>query len=185
MNNQFSTNRLNIRKYSKFDCKDIAKLLNNKDIYKTTYAIPFPYPPERAFWWVKFVNNNMKNQSSYEFGVFLKNGEYIGNVGLINVMSHHNKADITYFIEPRHWSNGYATEAVHEMLKFGFDELMLNRIGGICMEENIGSKTVLEKCGFTFEGIGRAEMIKDNEVKNICHYSILKSEYLNSSRIRK
>lgn len=181
MNFEFETDRLYIREYKKADIDSIHSVVNQKKIYDTTYAIPYPYPKARVLWWIQFVENSNKNGTSYEYGIFnKKTGQYVGNVGLINVALHHNRADITYFIDPDLWGKGYGTEAAKAMLYLGFNQLKLNRIGGICMDINTGSKKVMEKCGFTYEGTAKQEMLKDNIYHDICHYAILKQDYVSS-----
>ena len=39
--------------------------------------------------------------------------------------------------------------------RFGFDRVGLNRVQAGFYETNVGSHRVLEKAGFTYEGIGR------------------------------
>lgn len=72
------------------------------------------------------------------------------------------------------------SEAVREVIRFGFETMGLNRIQSAAKPENIGSWRVLEKCGMTFEGLQR----ECQKAKGIFHdlkfYSILKSEYMQS-----
>ena len=59
--------------------------------------------------------------------------------------------EVNYYIAPQYRRQGYASEALRAVLKFGFDELRLTRIQGRCAVENLGSERVLQKAGLQFE----------------------------------
>lgn len=183
---KFYTERLIIREYKKSDIDSILRVVRQPEIYATTYAIPKDYPRERAEWWVKFVKNNIKNRSAFEFGMFLQQtNRYIGNIGLVNVNQPHNRADIAYYIDRDYRNNGYTTEAAMEMLRFGFEELELKRIGGLCMSINPASRRVMEKIGMKFEGTARCELLKDGKYYDIDHLAILDFEYFTNCKVKK
>ncbi|SFQ83166.1 GNAT family N-acetyltransferase [Hymenobacter arizonensis] len=63
----------------------------------------------------------------------------------------HN-GEVWYKLLPGHWGQGLATEALTELLRFGFDDLRLHRIEAGCAVGNAASIRVLEKAGMTREG---------------------------------
>ena len=69
------------------------------------------------------------------------------------------------------------TEAVKEVIKYGFEKMNLNRIYAKCFVENIGSQKVLEKVGMKFEGILREQMFIKSKFSDMKIYSILSKEY--------
>ena len=64
-----------------------------------------------------------------------------------------------------------------EVIRFGFDELGLNRIQAKAIVSNEGSWRVMEKCNMKFEGILREYSILKDEIHDLKMYSILKSEF--------
>jgi len=60
--------------------------------------------------------------------------------------------EIGYFLKPSAWGQGYATEICERMLQFAFQEASLNEVVASVHENNVASKTVLEKSGFLFAG---------------------------------
>ncbi|MDF2612825.1 MAG: acetyltransferase [Clostridia bacterium] len=173
------TKRLILRPYIMQDAEAVYNVLKRKEVYRTTLAIPHPYPRGNAEWWIHFVSKNMAYHLSYEFGVFDKSsGRYIGNAGLANLSKQNNSGELTYFIDPDEWGLGYATEAVESILKFGFNTLGLERIIGRCMTCNVASQRVMEKNGLLFEGLARHEVRKDGEYKDIMRLAILSSDYM-------
>lgn len=174
----FETPRLVIREYKNSDIDDYLRVVKQEEIYVTTYGIPKNYPKSRAKKWFRFIKNNIKTMQSYEFGMFLKeNGQYIGNVGLINVSMEHNHADISYFIDTGMRNQGLTTEAAVEMLRFGFEILGFEKISGLCMSVNPASRRIMEKIGMKFEGTLRNDLLKDGVYYDMDHLSILKNEY--------
>ena len=66
-----------------------------------------------------------------------------------------DRCELGYWIAPELWGKGLMTEAAHHVVLFGFDALALHKIKVGCLEENIGSRRVIEKVGFRH--IGRHE----------------------------
>jgi [ribosomal protein S5]-alanine N-acetyltransferase len=83
--------------------------------------------------------------------------EFIGWCGLKN-RPERAEIDLGYRFKKSAWGKGYATEAAAATIKYGFQKLQLPRIVGRAMPDNIGSLTVLEKCGMQYIG----EEIVDN-----------------------
>lgn len=59
--------------------------------------------------------------------------------------------DVNYYVTPQHRGQGFATEALRAILKFGFGDLRLTRIQGRCAPENVSSERVMKKAGLKFE----------------------------------
>lgn len=180
---QFTTQRMIIREYHRSDLDSFLEVVRQPEIYFTTYGIPKEYSKKRAKQWLKFLKNNIRTMQSYEFGMFLKNNQrYIGNVGLINVSSNHNHADISYYIDTGFRNMGYTTEAAAEMLKLGFETFGFEKISGLCMSINVASRRVMEKIGMKYEGTLRHDLLKDGVYYDIDCLSILKKEYFTDSK---
>lgn len=169
-----------IREYKKSDLESVHDMLSQPSVCTTTCAIPYNCSRSFAAMWLDSIRRSIKKKTDFEYGIFsMRNGQYIGNIGLIGINYENKSADITYIIHPRFQGRGYATLASKLIIAYGFDFLELQRIHGRCMDFNIASKSVMQKCGFVYEGLGRCEMIKENRFVNLEHYSILKSEYEN------
>jgi RimJ/RimL family protein N-acetyltransferase len=63
--------------------------------------------------------------------------------------------EIGYWAPTAHAGRGFTTLAVKIALLYAFDKLGADRVQVGCDETNLGSKRVIEKCGFAFEGIQR------------------------------
>jgi ribosomal-protein-alanine N-acetyltransferase len=94
---------------------------------------------------------------SYPFVVFRESdGVMLGGVTLANVRRGIVQAGtIGYWIGEPYAGRGYMTAALRVLLPTLFGELNLHRIEAACIPGNVPSIRVLEKCGFTREGLAR------------------------------
>jgi len=69
--------------------------------------------------------------------------------------AHECKAELGYIVARKYWGQGHATEAVRLAVQSGFKDLEVERIEAFVDPENKGSQRVLEKNGFTQEGLLR------------------------------
>ena len=92
-------------------------------------------------------------RGTYELAVILNSEDrLIGRCGLGIVDPDLGEAMLWYTMHPLHWGRGYATEAAHALIDFGFRELRLHRIWADCDPANVASTRVLEKLGLRREG---------------------------------
>ncbi|TGE14083.1 GNAT family N-acetyltransferase [Hymenobacter elongatus] len=63
---------------------------------------------------------------------------------------HSNYHDLGYRFVRQYWGRGYATEAAHAALRYGFDTLRLPAIYAVADVENTASNQVLQKVGLQF-----------------------------------
>lgn len=108
--------------------------------------------------------------------------ELIGNIGVRRSAPESQIGDMGYELAPAHWGRGNATEAGHAMIRFGFEECGLHRIGAHCVAENVASARVLEKLGMRLEGrLREHEYFKDRRWDTLL-FGLLRSEWQASTR---
>ena len=93
------------------------------------------------------------NPPHYDFAVVHKFEQHL--IGWCSISIRYDElqqGELAYALNPRFWGKGYATEAAHRGLDYGFSELKLHRIFATCRPENVGSWRVLEKVGLRREG---------------------------------
>jgi ribosomal-protein-alanine N-acetyltransferase len=92
--------------------------------------------------------------SAYGFGIFLRRGEFIGEVSLGTVQrGPFQSAFVGYWIDQEHAGNGYVPEAVVLALRYAFDELGLHRVEAVIVPRTEASRRVAAKIGLREEGI--------------------------------
>jgi [ribosomal protein S5]-alanine N-acetyltransferase len=101
--------------------------------------------------------NDTKEDLGYAFLIFrLDSDLLLGGLTLSNVRRGVTQAVcLGYWIGQPHQGNGYMTEAVKAVSTFAFSELKLHRLEAACLPHNTPSIRVLERAGFTAEGVAR------------------------------
>lgn len=85
---------------------------------------------------------------------------------------------IGYCIAKEQWGKGFATEAANAVMDYAFQKLRVKMLTIDHYVENKGSRRVIEKCGFRYEGtLRRALQVYDGSYKDTCFYSMTAAEY--------
>jgi ribosomal-protein-alanine N-acetyltransferase len=83
-----------------------------------------------------------------------------------------------YAIGADHWGHGYATDAARTMLKFAFGPLALHRVTAAIGPENLASIAVVDRLGFSYEGLLRDHVFTNNAWRDSLLYSLLAPEFM-------
>jgi len=86
---------------------------------------------------------------------------FYGAIGLNDIQSQHQRAEIGFWLLPEYWGKGFVTEAALAVCKCGFMEMGLHRIYAYVESENKSSVRVLQQLQFVSEGT-----LKECEWKN-------------------
>ena len=141
-----------------------------------------PDPPvtdiESALSFLHWLDGMFTAKTALRWAITLHDsGTMIGTCGFHRWDLKNRRAEIGYDLQTAYWRQGYAAEATRAMMRFCFSELNLHRLEADCNEGNIGSAAVLEKCGFTYEGLWRHKFFEHDMWINLKQYSILETEY--------
>jgi len=126
-----------------------------------------------------FLDHQQQNpRIKFQLAVTLKsNSLLIGNCGIRMDGAASLQADIGYELDPKHWNHGYATEAAHAILDFGFSRFNVHRVWSWCVADNLGSAHVLEKLGMRLEGHLRENEFYKGRWWDTLMYAILADEW--------
>jgi len=69
---------------------------------------------------------------------------------------------------------GYMFEAIKGMVHFAFERLDLSRVEAACLPENAASRSLLEKCGFKYEGVAQSYLQIDGRWRTHVLYAALR-----------
>lgn len=125
--------------------------------------------------WIKAGSTNWPSQLTFKVRS-KENSALIGLFGLKLWPKKYCRAEVWFVYEPAVYGQGYGTEVLRTMLRFGFNQLQLHRIQAGCAVENIASRRVLEKVGMTQEGRGREILPLKTGWSDNFEYSILESD---------
>ena len=170
--------RIRFRLIDQNDLKQVHNLHALPDSGKyNTIGIPENINETKVLVEPWIAENQLAKIQRYTFALELKSDNtFIGlfgfNLGKVN----YQRAEVWYKIIPSFWNQGYATESLKAIIKFGFEELLLHRIEAGCAVENIGSIKVLEKAGMLKEGRGRQVLPLPSGWSDNFEYAILSSD---------
>ncbi len=105
------------------------------------------------------------------------------SLGEINFGSAKSAA-IGYWMGEEYTRNGYMSEAIALICRYGFSQLTLARIEAYCMAENYPSLKLLKKCNFTLEGEARSYLEINGFRENHLIYSLLKTDLIKLAKER-
>jgi RimJ/RimL family protein N-acetyltransferase len=136
----------------------VYKLCQDPDIQRWT-TIPSPYEFGDAEWFVReFTPKGFAIGDVASFAALVKEtGQIAGAVGLGGIAKNSEgrgvrTAEVGYWANPETRGRGYITEAVREVIRWGFEELRLGRVTWQAFDGNAASRRVVEKLGFTIVG---------------------------------
>ena len=101
----------------------------------------------------------------------------LGTLGLYLYSEKNRRAELGYDLAKEHWGKGYMTEAVSEVIRYGFTELGLNRIEATVDTRNTSSFRLLERVGFRREGLLRQRHYYRGSYQDELYYGLLKLDW--------
>lgn len=104
-------------------------------------------------------------------------GRMIGTIGYTWMDSDNRSAEIGYSYARAVWGQGYATEALKEMLRFSFEELKLNRVEGQHDLRNPASGAVMARAGMVSEGTLHQRIYNKGEFADTRLYAITRDQW--------
>lgn len=104
--------------------------------------------------------------------------DVVGTVGAYGYEPDISSIEIGYSIFRSAWGNGFASEAVSEVLRYLFENEKINRVHAWCHSENKASSKVLERAGFRQEGLLKQALKNpDGSLSDQKLYGVIFSEW--------
>ena len=162
-----------LRKLVSSDASVLINMADSRGISDDMVTLPVPFTFDDAM--------NLIRRSSGDdelvLGVVKKPREELcGVIMLRDVEMDHLQAELSIWIGEAYWGKGYATQAIIQLCKTGFEERGLNRIYAYCMLRNVASQRILEKSGFKREGLLRERVIKNGICEDVYIYARLRKD---------
>lgn len=113
--------------------------------------------------------------------IYKTSNEIVGSIGYEDDTRRHNpySKELGYSLKEEFWGKGIMTEAAKAVIDYGFKNLGLEIISIMTSPNNLLSQSVIEKCGFTYEGtLRKCYKIYDNSYRDSRIYSLLKEEWV-------
>lgn len=125
---------------------------------------------------LKFINVVLTKYELKEltWGIVDKyDGQFIGTAGYVYINSTHSRAEIGYALSKKYWGQGIMTEAVQEIIRYGFQELS---------QQNRSTSRGAEYWILACDGENKYEVRRDFKTALICKRRISRCENVFSIR---
>jgi ribosomal-protein-alanine N-acetyltransferase len=165
-----------LRPWNIKDAKELAEIANNRKISNNLRdGLPYPYTRKDAINWLNII---LPENNPPRFFAILVDNEIVGNIGLTKKKDIYRKnIEIGYFLSEKHWGKGIATRAIKAATSYAFNTFDIIRVFAESFSDNMGSRRALEKAGFRLEATLTKNIIKNNDIKDSCIYSVLKENW--------
>ena len=124
-----------------------------------------------------FIESSMRQLDSnlgFQAGIWQK-GQIVGIIGYHHLDWANRSTCIGYWLGERFQGQGMMTKSCRSLVDYAFRELRLNRIEIRCAIENVKSRAIPERLGFSPEGVHReAEWLYDHYVDHVVYGMIVK-----------
>ncbi|MDD2674730.1 MAG: GNAT family N-acetyltransferase [Flavobacterium sp.] len=167
------TERLLLRRVDANDINEIFALRSNPETMK---YIPRPLvkTDEDALEHIAMIDSKIDSNEGINWAITLKdNPKLIGVIGHYRIKPENYRAELGYMLLPEYHGKGIVSEAVKEVVKYGFQMMKLNSLEAIIDPENHASAKVLEKNGFVKEAHLKEYEFYEGRFLDTVIYSIL------------
>lgn len=150
---EIETSRLRLRLFTPDDLDDLERLFSDPEVmqYLGVEAGKTLSREETA----KALRDFIKGWHERGFGrwavIHKETNRFIGLCGL---KLFEGQPELIYVLEKAYWGRGLATEAARAALRYGFEEVKLERIVAVTRPENVASQRVMRSIGMKWEGEG-------------------------------
>lgn len=165
-----------LREWRQEDTADVAKYADNEKIARNLRDVfPHPYTLADA---QGFVDSCVEGDPETSMCRAIEaDGHVIGSIALFRGSDVYQKtAELGYWLAEDYWGKGIMTRAVKQICEEGFSRWDIVRVYAEPFAHNAPSRRVLEKAGFSLEGVMRRGVYKRGQVCDFCMYALLREE---------
>jgi aminoglycoside 6'-N-acetyltransferase len=177
------TERLTLRAMTQDDAEDLAARRSDP-VTAEFQAWSLPYSPERARALIEDVNGHpwaTPGEWHQLAVVETASGRVVGDLAFFLAANGHS-GEIGYTLHPWARGQGFATEAAGALVDHLVRELGLHRVEASTHPGNAASNRVLERLGFTLEGVKRESYWVDEVVTDDAMWGLLAREWLSRNQ---
>lgn len=138
----------------------------------------FPLTQESLAWYIEDTNEYGKSDA-FIYKAINEEGVTVGHISLGGISQKNKSARISRVLVGEHGkrNKGVCQQMVNAVLKIGFEDLGLHRIGLGVYDTNPTAVTCYQKCGLQIEGTNRDILWYKNHYWSMIEMSILEEEW--------
>ena len=171
------TPRLRLRKLNMHDAQDIFDYSQDPQVARyVLWEAQTSLSEARSY--IRYMLRKYRLGEPASWGIEWKEtGRIIGTIGFMWIQRDNAAAEVGYSLSRAYWNRGIMTEALGEILRFGFRSMNLNRIEAQHETENPASGAVMRKCGMQREGLLRQRLLNKGRFVDVELYAILRKDF--------
>jgi ribosomal-protein-alanine N-acetyltransferase len=174
---ELETNRLKLVQVKEEHTQSFFEIMSKDEVTKY-YGMNSLKSIEDASKIVESFQQTYESKRGIRWGIVLKEtGDFVGTLGLNNLSTWSKKSEIGFELHPSYWNKGITTEAVKEVLRYSFEDLELFRMGAVTYPQNEPSIQLLQRLGFSKEGLLRGYLYQNNQSHDAFIFSLLRTDW--------
>jgi [ribosomal protein S5]-alanine N-acetyltransferase len=172
------TERLVLNRIRADDVQALLDLFGDPDVTRHNDIMTFKTRQD-AVLLMKFIEKRFQDQIGLRWAVRLRSAQskLIGTAGYNSWDRQNFCGEIGYDLLPFYWGRGLMPEALRAVIGFGFQQMGLNRVEADVVTDNQASVRVLQKLGFTEEGVLRQRGVWKGAFHDLRLFSVLRQEW--------
>lgn len=172
-----TTQRLTLRDLYRSDAANVLVFRGDPIVQKYDDPVIHTIDESQAF--IDELHAEFDAREGINWGVTLTDHYIvIGVFSLHYIDQYHRRAEAGYGLAHAYWGHGIAAEALREIIRFGFEQLVLHRIYARTISDNHESVHLLKRSGFRLEGIQREHSWEDDGTfHDSAIYGLLEGEF--------
>lgn len=153
---ELSTDRLLLRRCTAADIPALFRLRSDPAVMQYV-ARPRCQTEEDAARVFQMMEDKIDNNTGINWAIArpADPAVFIGLIGLFRLDTEHHRGELGYMLLPEYWGQGFVSELIPVVMRYGFEGLQLHSIEAAIEPENHASRRVLEKNGFVQEAYFR------------------------------
>jgi ribosomal-protein-alanine N-acetyltransferase len=163
-----------LRPWTSDDLPSLVQYANNVEIARYLIDMfPHPYTVADGQAYLEFATSLAGNIFAIDVA-----GQAVGSIALhLQSDIHRKNAELGFWLAQPFWGQGIITQAVREMVAYGFQAFDITRIFARPFGTNRASQRVLEKAGFVLEAQFTQTLFKNGEFLDEWVYGVRRPAY--------
>ena len=162
---------LTLRPWRPSDADAVYTACQDPEIVRFT-SVPSPYLREHAESYVGPVSAAAwVNKTAVNFAAVDADGTVVGSFGLVRMNPAQGIAEVGYWVAPAARRRGVAVRAAAAVTRWALRDVGFPRVELLAAVDNLGSRRVAERIGFTQEGVLRKAAPGRGERLDLAVYS--------------
>jgi RimJ/RimL family protein N-acetyltransferase len=174
------TDRLILRPITAADAPAVFLYASNPNLTQLTLFETHQTIDDSLWFTTDYVRSRYASREPDPFGIVLKGDPVptvVGALGAHWVSQPNGTMELGYSIAEPYWGRGLVAEAVRAIVGYVLTEYAVERLQARVILGNDASERVLQKLGFTREGVLRSFVLRRGRYWDLAMYSMLRGEW--------